>query len=41
MLKDLEYKKKWNKKLKWYKKNGILPYKNGKDEREVLIISER
>lgn len=42
MLQDEEYKEKWEKKLKWYKQNGIFPIGEEKEEypNKVLIISK-
>jgi hypothetical protein len=40
MLQNPEYKNKWDQKLKWYIKNEILPYDEGEDKREVLIVTQ-
>lgn len=40
MLFDPDYKKRWENKLYWYRKNGILPYEEGGGPSGILIVSE-
>ncbi|MBD2443924.1 hypothetical protein H6G25_12145 [Dolichospermum sp. FACHB-1091] len=40
MLNDSEYSYKWEKKKNWYRKNDILPYKEGVGKNGVLILSK-
>lgn len=40
MLYDDEYKKRWEAKKKWYRKNRILPYEEGGGENGTLIVTE-
>lgn len=39
MLHVPSYKARWEKKLQWYKENGILPYEEGEGENGILIIT--
>lgn len=39
MLFDPEYKKRWEQKLIWYKKNGILPFSEGGGPKSTLIVT--
>ncbi len=40
MLYDVEYKKRWEEKYKWYLDNNILPYAEGGGENGTLIVTE-
>ncbi|PKN68518.1 MAG: RNA helicase [Deltaproteobacteria bacterium HGW-Deltaproteobacteria-12] len=40
MLYDNEYKKRWEEKYQWYRKNNILPFEEGGGETGTLIITE-
>ncbi|TET75531.1 MAG: RNA helicase, partial [Candidatus Aminicenantes bacterium] len=39
MLQDPEYRSRWERKLKWYRENGILPYQEGGGPDGTLIIT--
>ncbi|MFQ5451229.1 MAG: ATP-binding domain-containing protein, partial [Nitrospinaceae bacterium] len=39
MLHIPNYRKRWEEKLEWYKKNGILPFEEGIGENGTLIVS--
>jgi ATP-dependent exoDNAse (exonuclease V) alpha subunit len=39
MLLDPEYKARWERKLAWYRKNGILPYEEGGGPAGILIVT--
>jgi hypothetical protein len=39
MLHDPEYKARWDQKLIWYRKHGILPYDEGGGENGTLIVT--
>jgi hypothetical protein len=40
MLSDPVYRERWEKKLAWYKANGIYPIEEGKDGEAQLIVTE-
>ena len=40
MLDDENYAKSWNKKLSWYRSNGILPYEENESGDAVLVTTE-
>jgi hypothetical protein len=40
MLIDLNYRKRWDKKQKWYRDNGILPWQEGGGSYGTLIVTE-
>lgn len=39
MLHDPAYRQRWEKKLKWYRENDILPHEEGGGERGTLIVT--
>ena len=39
MLHVPEYERRWNKKLAWYRENGVLPYEEGRGGRGTLIVT--
>ena len=39
MLYDEDYRRRWEEKLQWYRKNGILPWQEGGGERGTLIVT--
>lgn len=39
MLHDLDYRARWEAKLRWYKRHAILPYQDGGGERGTLIVT--
>jgi len=40
MLLDPQYQKRWGRKLKWYRDNGILPYEEDGGKRGTLIVTQ-
>ena len=40
MLGVPEYKRRWQRKLEWYRARGILPHEQGGGERGTLIVTE-
>jgi hypothetical protein len=40
MLHEETYRKQWERKLKWYRSQGILPYEEGGGEKGTLIITQ-
>ena len=40
MLHDGQYKQRWDRKLEWYRKQGVLPYTEGTGAQATLIITE-
>ena len=40
MLKVPKYKRRWERKQRWYRENGILPYQEGGGPRGTLIVTE-
>jgi hypothetical protein len=40
MLKEENYRKQWERKLKWYRSQKILPYDEGGGEKGTLIITQ-
>ena len=40
MLDDESYERKWNKKLSWYRSNGILPYEENRNGDAVLVTTQ-
>ena len=40
MLIDPSYGERWEKKLKWYRYNGVLPWQDGGGENGALIVTE-
>jgi hypothetical protein len=40
MLADEGYRERWQKKLLWYRENGVLPMEEGGGERGMLVVTE-
>jgi hypothetical protein len=40
MLQRPSYRRKWEQKLAWYKRNGILPYADGGGPNGTLVTTE-
>jgi hypothetical protein len=40
LLLDPEYKKRWERKLEWYRSNKILPHEEGEGENGILIVTQ-
>ncbi len=40
MMYNPEYRARWEKKLQWYRKSGILPYEEGGGSEGILIVTE-
>ncbi len=40
MLHDPGYKRRWERKLQWYRDNQILPYEEGEGDNGTLIVTE-
>ena len=40
MLTDEEYRKRWQRKLQWYRDNGVLPLEEGGGERGTLVVTQ-
>jgi len=39
MLHDPDYRQRWEKKLQWYKDNGIVPYQDHGGSKGTLIVT--
>ena len=39
MLMDPQYKERWERKLNWYRENGVLPWKEGEGANGTLVIT--
>ena len=40
LLRDPTYRKRWENKLTWYRKEGVIPLKEGRGSRAILIITQ-